>query len=54
MSANEVYTITVHQFFIDFFGTHDAQVPPRADAPVISPTSLDQYVGQVEGIPVNT
>jgi hypothetical protein len=53
VTARELYTITVDQFFIDSFGTHHAQVPPRASEPVITPTPLSQYVGQVEGIPVN-
>lgn len=54
VSAAEKYDVTVDMYWIDSYGTHHQSIDPGFGLPItISPPGpYNQYVGQVEGIPV--
>jgi hypothetical protein len=55
VSATEKYQVTVDLYWDDSYGTHHQGVDPGVPLPItVSPAGpYNQYVGQVEGIPVS-
>jgi hypothetical protein len=53
VTAQEQYYILVNVYWADSYGTHEVSVNPGIPMPItVSPPQYEQYVGQVEGIPV--
>jgi hypothetical protein len=53
VTAQEQYYIFVNVYWADSYGTHEVSVNPGIPMPItVSPPQYEQYVGQIEGIPV--
>jgi hypothetical protein len=54
ISATEKYQVTVDLYWDDTYGAHHQAVDPGVPLPITvsAPQPYDQYVGQVEAIPM--